>query len=200
MHRHPRLEEFIWWTPLGILCFSCFTPILVQWERWEERDGGGTKDGYTTPTPKRIHREMRRKTEAKTERERDYGGDWSTPAPAPWNCCPVHITIAEPSHHCTKGGRGPRTNHKKGWPWSEAPSPVFCVPVFCVPCNKRGAHSVMRNPNYIDTLLSITDASNGLTCYKQIIGIRSQSTNLFQDYPSECKVLIGWPRLFYFLG
>ncbi|KAL6812547.1 hypothetical protein J3E69DRAFT_348873 [Trichoderma sp. SZMC 28015] len=49
----------------------------------------------------------------------------------------------------------------------------------------------MCNPNYIDTLLSmassITDASNGLTRFKQIIGIRSQSTNLFQDYLSECK-------------
>lgn len=57
--------------PFGIFVFMLFTPnISGSCNERDERDGVGTKTGYTTPTPKRIHWEIRRKTEAKTQRER----------------------------------------------------------------------------------------------------------------------------------
>lgn len=113
MHRHPRLEEFIWWTPLEFLFLCCLPPILVvramremRWERWS-RDKDRIHDTDTETDTLRDKEKDRGKD---TERETgDYGGDWSTPAPAPapWNCCPVHITIAELITSLHKGRKRP---------------------------------------------------------------------------------------------
>lgn len=72
MHRHPRLEEFIWLTPFFVFMF--LTPILVVCAMNERREI------HDTDTETDTQRERDRRTERRTKRSReretgDYGGD-----------------------------------------------------------------------------------------------------------------------------